>query len=52
MDFYGLDPFYIQSKENPAVIYVRMRGGSQVDAKAKTKLVVASEDWSTKKRTP
>jgi integrase len=44
--------FYIQSKENPAVIYVRMRDGRRVDAKAKTKLVVDSEDWSPKKGTP
>lgn len=44
--------FYIQSKESPAVIYVRMRDGRRVDAKAKTKLLVEVEDWSTVKGTP
>ena len=41
--------FYIQSKESPAVIYVRMRDSRKVDAKAKTKLVVDVEDWSAAK---
>jgi len=44
--------FYIQSKESPAVIYVRMRDSRKVDAKAKTKLVVDVEDWSAAKGAP
>ena len=44
--------FYIQSKESPAVIYVRMRDSRKVDAKAKTRLVVDVEDWSAAKGAP
>mgnify|MGYP003341774536 CR=1 FL=1 len=43
--------FYIQSKENPSVIYVRMRDGRKVDAKAKTKFSVDPDDWSPIKGT-
>jgi len=32
--------FYVQSKKNPAIIYVRVREGKKIDAKAKTKLKV------------
>ena len=42
---------YIQSKENPSVIYVRMRDGRKVDAKAKTKFSVDPDDWSPIKGT-
>jgi hypothetical protein len=44
--------FYIQSDHSPAIIYVRMRDGRTVDAKAKTKLVVDVEDWSHSKGAP
>ncbi len=41
--------FYLQSKKNPAGIYVRLREGRSIDAKAKTKYAVNPEDWSTSK---
>ena len=44
--------FFIQSKKSPAGIYVRLREGRQVDAKAKTKFIVRIEDWSPKKGRP
>jgi len=44
--------YYIQSDLSPAIIYVRMRDGRTVDAKAKTKLVVDVEDWSHSKGAP
>ena len=44
--------FFIQSKENPSMIYVRMRDGRSVDAKAKTKFLVNAEDWSSAKGGP
>jgi integrase len=44
--------FYIQSKNNPAGIYVRLREGINIDAKAKTKFAVNPSDWSAKKGTP
>lgn len=44
--------FYLQSKNNPAGIYVRLRDGAKVDAKAKTKFAINSSDWSTIKGRP
>lgn len=44
--------FYLQSKRNPAGIYVRIREGLHIDAKAKTKYVINPIDWSNKKGQP
>jgi integrase len=38
--------FYLQSKKNPAGIYVRIREKEKVDAKSKTKFVINPNDWS------
>lgn len=35
--------FYLQSKKNPAPIYVRVRMGQSIDAKAKTNLLISPE---------
>ncbi len=44
--------FYIQSKNNPAGIYVRLREGVGIDAKAKTKFAINASDWSDIKGQP
>ena len=44
--------FFIQSTNNPAGIYVRLRDGVLIDAKAKTKFVINPEDWSNAKGQP
>jgi integrase len=44
--------FLIQSKNNPAGIYVRLREGRLIDAKAKTKLIIDPKDWSDSKGKP
>lgn len=44
--------FYLQSKKNPAGIYVRLREGRAIDAKSKTKFVINPSDWSTAKEQP
>ena len=44
--------FFIQSKNNPAGIYVRLREGVITDAKAKTKFAINPTDWSEKKGHP
>ncbi len=44
--------FYLQSKNNPAGIYIRLRDGVTVDAKAKTKYSIDPTDWSDKKGQP
>ncbi len=44
--------FYLQSNKNPAGIYVRIREGVHIDAKAKTKFVINPADWSDKKGQP
>jgi integrase len=44
--------FYLQSKNNPAGIYVRLREGTSIDAKAKTKFAINPEDWSATKGQP
>jgi len=40
--------YFIQSKNNPAGIYVRLREGRTIDAKAKTKYAINPNDWSKK----
>lgn len=42
--------FFIQGKNNPSGIYVRLRDGVTIDAKAKTKYVINPTDWSKVKR--
>ncbi len=44
--------FYIQSKKHSSGIYVRLREGRKVDAKAKTRFIINPEDWSTAKGRP
>jgi hypothetical protein len=44
--------FFIQSKNNPAGIYVRLKEGRQIDAKAKTKYAIDPDDWSSVKGQP
>ena len=44
--------YFIQSKSNPAGIYVRLREGRNIDAKAKTKYAINPNDWSTTKGQP
>lgn len=44
--------FLIQSKNNPAGIYIRLREGRNIDAKAKTKFVINPKDWSASKGQP
>jgi len=40
--------FFVQSKTNPSGIYVRLREGISIDAKAKTKFAINPIDWSKK----
>lgn len=44
--------FYLQSKKNPAGIYVRLREGRNIDAKAKTNFAINPSDWSSTKERP
>lgn len=44
--------YYIQSKNNPAGIYIRLREGIHIDAKAKTKFVINPDEWSSTKGQP
>lgn len=44
--------FFLQSKNNPAGIYVRLKEGRIIDAKAKTKFIINPEDWSSTKGQP
>ncbi len=44
--------FFIQSKKNPAGIYVRLRDGVRIDAKAKTNFIIDPKDWSAPKNQP
>jgi integrase len=44
--------FFIQSKSNSANIYLRLRDGLKIDAKAKTNLIINSNDWSKTKGMP
>lgn len=44
--------FYIQSNRKPAGIYVRLRDGRDIDAKAKTNYSINPNDWSVAKQKP
>lgn len=44
--------FFIQSKKNPAPIYVRIRGANNTDAKARTKWSIDPKEWSKVKGQP
>ncbi len=44
--------YFIQSKNNPAGIYVRLREGRNIDAKAKTKYAINHDKWSATKGQP
>ena len=44
--------YFIQSKNNPAGIYVRLKEGRNIDAKAKTKFAINIDDWSDVKGQP
>lgn len=44
--------YYLQSKNNPAGIYVRLREGRSIDAKAKTKFAINPQEWSDTKGQP
>jgi integrase len=44
--------FIIQSKKSPAGIYVRLREGRNIDAKAKTNFAINPQDWSNIKGQP
>ncbi len=42
----------IQSKNDPAVIYIRLRDGRKTDIKAKTNFFINSGDWDAKEEGP
>lgn len=44
--------FYLQSTKSEAGIYVRIRQGKEIDAKAKTKFIINPSDWSQSKQQP
>lgn len=44
--------FYIQSDKKPSGIYVRLRDGRSIDAKAKTNYAINPNDWSVAKQKP
>lgn len=44
--------FLVQSKSDSAGIYIRLREGRLIDIKAKTNLIIDSEDWSHAKGQP
>jgi hypothetical protein len=44
--------FLLQSRRNPAVIYIRLREGRSLDLKARTKFSIDPENWSTAKGQP
>jgi integrase len=43
---------FIQSKQDAANIYIRLRAGVKIDAKAPTKYVINPNEWSTSKEQP
>ena len=47
-----LQSIFIQSKNNPAGIYVRLKEGQLIDAKAKSKYLINPENWSAIKGQP
>lgn len=44
-----LNKFFLQSENSPAGIYIRLREGRFIDAKAKTKYVINPINWSNTK---
>jgi len=44
--------YFIQSKKNPATIYVRFRSGREIDAKAKTQYYINIDEWNKSKGMP
>ncbi|WP_130735470.1 phage integrase SAM-like domain-containing protein [Flavobacterium sp. J27] len=44
--------FLLQSKSNPANIYIRLIDGRKVDVKTKTNLIINPLDWSESKQRP
>jgi integrase len=44
--------FYLQSNKSESGIYVRIREGVNIDAKAKTKFVINPAEWSQSKQQP
>lgn len=44
--------FYLQSDTKTAGIYVRLRNGRNIDAKAKTNYIINPKDWSVAKQKP
>ena len=42
--------FYLQSKKSEAGLYIRVREGKNIDAKAKTKFIINPSDWSQSKQ--
>jgi len=44
--------FFIQSDKTPAGIYVRLKEGRTIDAKARTKWLISPDDWSKAKGQP
>lgn len=44
--------YFIQTAKNPAKIYIRLRDGRKIDAKAKTNFVINPSDWNDSKGQP
>jgi integrase len=44
--------YFIQTAKNPAKIYIRLRDGRKIDAKAKTNFVINPSDWNDTKGQP
>jgi hypothetical protein len=44
--------FYLQSKKKTARIYVKLRAGRNIDAKAKTNFAINPSDWNLTKERP
>ena len=44
--------FLIQTKNNPANIYIRLIDGRKIDVKTKTNLIINPADWSAAKQRP
>ena len=44
--------YFIQTTKNPAKIYIRLRDGRKIDAKAKTNFVINPSDWNEAKGQP
>ena len=41
--------YFIQTTKSPAKIYIRLRDGRKIDAKAKTNFVINPSDWNEAK---